>query len=112
MNPITTSPIKTIAITPVAYQHLRQVVEGIDALFAEKGVEQPQYRIFGKYLLRVQYFLLSPAGHDPSTDVLDQLEKDERFKALYRKGHELVRQHQLALDLTRHHFYLLGNRVK
>ncbi|MEK6950517.1 MAG: hypothetical protein AABX13_02230 [Nanoarchaeota archaeon] len=100
-----------INITPPAYQELRQVVKGIDALFAEKGVEQPHYHISAQYQPKRQYFLLSPNKHDPSTAVLRQLKDDERLKALYRRGHELVGQHQLDLELTRHQFYLLGNRI-
>lgn len=111
MQPKTADTIKTIDISPAAYQQLRRVVEGIDALFAENGIEQPRYRLFARSLPQAQYFGLSPNGHDPSTDVLEQLEDDERFKVLYREGYELVGQHHLNLELTRHQFYLLGNRV-
>lgn len=103
--------ISNLTITPTAYHALRQVVEGIDTLFAEKGIEQPHYRLFAKYLPKAKFFALSPNGHDPSTDALHQLEEDDRFQELYRQGYDLVVQHQLSLELTRHQFYLLGNRV-
>ncbi len=105
--------ISNLTITPPAYHALRQVVESIDALFAEKGVEDPHYRIRAKHVsVKTNGFGLSPHGHDPlSGEVLYQLVDDDRFKELYRQGYDLVVQHQLNLELTRHQFYLLGNRV-
>lgn len=108
----TKTSISSLTITPPAYHALRQVVEGLDALFAEKGVEDPHYRIRAVCSPSAHGFGLSPHGHNPlSGEVLYQLVDDKRFKELYRQGYDLVLQHQLDLDLTRHQFYLLGNRV-
>lgn len=107
-----TNPLKNLTITLITYHALRQVVESLDVLFAEKGVQDPHYRIRAKHVsVKTNCFGLSPHGHDLSTDVLRQLTSDDRFKELYRKGYDLVVQHQLDLDLVRHQFYLLGNRV-
>lgn len=105
--------ISNLTITPPAYHALHQVVEGIDALFAERGVQDPHYRIQAKHVsVKTNYFGLSPNGHDLSGEVLYQLVDDDRFQELYRKGYDLVVQHQLSLDLNRHQFYLLRNRVR